>query len=92
MSITAATTLDLREIPPAERHPAGVSTFLALDAGEAMQIVNDHDPQPLRRGFEAELAGHFEWLDLEAGPRTWRVCIKRTAGPRSGCCGACGGA
>jgi uncharacterized protein (DUF2249 family) len=92
MSIAAATILDLRTIPPFERHPAIFSTFFALAPGESMQIVNDHDPQPLRRQFDAELAGHFEWLALESGPQTWRISIKRAAAPRSGCCGACGGA
>jgi uncharacterized protein (DUF2249 family) len=91
MTPVATATLDLREIPPAERHPAIFSTFLALDGGESMEIVNDHDPQPLRRQFQAELEGQFEWLALEAGPQTWRVAIKRTVAARSGCCGACGG-
>jgi uncharacterized protein (DUF2249 family) len=91
MSIAAATTLDLRDIPPAERHPAIFSTFFALAPGESLQIVNDHDPQALRRQFEAELAGHFDWRVLDAGPQTWRVAIQRTAATRSGCCGGCGG-
>ena len=43
--------------------------------GEALELVNDHDPKPLRYQFEAELPGTFTWDYLEEGPEAWRVRI-----------------
>lgn len=90
----AALPLDLRRIPPPERHPRIFSIFRSLLPGQALELVNDHDPAPLHRQFQAELPGRFEWQVLEAGPATWRVSVTRLADPqaRGRCCGACGGA
>jgi uncharacterized protein (DUF2249 family) len=48
------TELDVREIPPRERHPEIHEAFEALDPGEALTLVNDHDPKPLYYEFQAE--------------------------------------
>ncbi len=47
--------LDLREMPPQERHPRIHDAFEALDSGETLVIVNDHDPKPLYYEFQAEV-------------------------------------
>ncbi|HWK28766.1 MAG TPA: DUF2249 domain-containing protein [Solirubrobacter sp.] len=73
-----ATTLDVRTEPPARRHTLIFDTFGALAAGDAFELVNDHDPKPLRYQFEAEHAGAFSWDYLEQGPEVWRVRIGRT--------------
>ena len=67
--------LDVRDMAPRERHPTILSTFDALVPGEALELVNDHDPKPLRYQFEAELTGTFTWDYLEEGPEVWRVRI-----------------
>ena len=71
--------LDVRVIPPREKHPAIFQTFTALSPGEAFVLVNDHDPKPLRYQFEHQHAGEFGWEYLEQGPSVWRVQISRTA-------------
>lgn len=50
-----ATTLDIRDVPPPERHPRIHEAFEALGSGETLRIVNDHDPQPLFYEFRAEV-------------------------------------
>lgn len=70
-------TLDVRPIPPREKHPTIFSTFDALGEGEHFILVNDHDPVPLRYQFEFERAGKVEWEYLEQGPELWRVKITR---------------
>lgn len=50
-----ATTLDVREIPPPERHPKIHAAFADLDSGEALTIINDHDPKPLFYEMQAEV-------------------------------------
>lgn len=47
--------LDLREISPPQRHPKIFDAFAALDSGEALTLVNDHDPQPLYHQMAAEV-------------------------------------
>lgn len=69
--------IDVRTIPPRERHPKIFQTFDALASGEALTIVNDHDPRPLRYQFAAERPDTFEWTYLEEGPDVWRVRIDR---------------
>ena len=51
----AATTLDLRDVPPPERHPKIHDEFENLDSGEALELVNDHDPKPLYYEMQAEV-------------------------------------
>ena len=69
--------LDVRVIPPREKHPAIFTTFGALEPGESFVLVNDHDPKPLRYQFEFEHAGEYGWEYLEEGPAVWRVAISR---------------
>ncbi|MEY4764779.1 MAG: hypothetical protein RI907_1452 [Pseudomonadota bacterium] len=93
--------LDLRTIPPRERHPLIFGRFDALATGQSLQLVNDHNPQPLRYQFEDRAYGQFEWALLEAGPAVWRIQITRIAQPSApsaaakgdSCCsgGACCG-
>ena len=52
--------LDVRPIPPREKHPAIFATFDALSPGESFILVNDHDPFPLRYQFQAERAGKLK--------------------------------
>lgn len=98
MSSNVATSIDVREIAPHDRHTLIFDRFDALRAGETLELVNDHDPLPLRAQFEARSAGRFDWSTLEAGPDLWRVRISKLhAVPvpvvSDSCCsgGACGG-
>lgn len=83
----------MRTLAPRERHPLIFSTFERLPQGQAMELINDHDPKPLYYQFELELGGQFDWDYLERGPAVWRVAItKLKAGGAGGsCCGCCGG-
>ena len=69
--------LDVRVIPPREKHPTIFQTFTALQPGESFVLVNDHDPKPLRYQFEYEHSGEFAWEYLEQGPVVWRVELTR---------------
>lgn len=84
-----ASLIDVRTIAPRDRHPMIFSTFGKLPPGQALELVNDHDPAPLRSQFEALVPGEFAWDYLEEGPTTWRVAIKRVKAAGS-CCGSCG--
>ena len=74
----AKTIIDVRTIIPRDRHPLIFNTFNDLQSGEAFELVNDHDPLPLKYQFEAEHSGQFNWQYLENGPEVWRVNIAKT--------------
>ena len=58
MSVTAD-LIDVRTVAPPQRHPLIFGTFDGLHPGEALLLVNDHDPKPLFYQFQAESAGEF---------------------------------
>ena len=69
----------VRSSAPRERQPLIFAAFRSLGVGQAMQLVNDHDPKPLYYQFQAEMPGEFRWDYLESGPDTWRVSISKLA-------------
>ena len=69
--------LDVRVIPPRDKHPTILSRYRALGPGQSFTLVNDHDPKPLYYQFSAEFPGQFEWEYLTKGPDVWRVRIGR---------------
>lgn len=73
----AANELDVRVIPPREKHPVIFSKVGALKPGESLVIINDHDPRPLKYQLDAEQPGSFGWDYEMAGPDVWRVRITR---------------
>jgi len=90
--------IDLRTITPRDRHAVVFGRFDALQPGQSLQLLNDHDPQPLRAELDDRAFGQFEWATLESGPAAWRVQITRIGGKplkaaSDSCCsgGACCG-
>ncbi|MFI6559512.1 DUF2249 domain-containing protein [Streptomyces sp. NPDC050534] len=70
--------VDVREIPHGRRHPRIFTRFARLAAGESFVLVNNHDPKPLRREFQATHPGRFGWEYVESGPERWQIRITRT--------------
>lgn len=98
MTSTFATTIDVRQVLPRDRHPLIFSSFDALQPGQALELVSDHDPKPLHSQFKDRRAGAFEWTYLQSGPDLWRVRIGKAAAGTvqfraNSCCsgGACCG-
>ena len=98
IATATAMPLDLRAIAPRARHAHVFSRFDALLPGQVLQLLNDHDPQPLRTEFARRCSGQFEWAVLQSGPALWRVQLTRTGAKpapsaSSSCCsgGACCG-
>lgn len=71
--------VDVREIPHGQRHPRIFARFARLAPGEGFTLVNNHDPKPLRREFQAAHPGGHTWDYLESGPEVWRVRIGKAA-------------
>ncbi|HLR45765.1 MAG TPA: DUF2249 domain-containing protein [Deinococcales bacterium] len=71
--------IDVRSIPPRERHPLLFQTFDELETGTAFELINDHDPKPLYYQFQVERPGTVAWEYLEEGPEVWRVKIGKNS-------------
>ncbi|SDZ83440.1 Uncharacterized conserved protein [Haloplanus vescus] len=48
-------TIDVRELPPSQRHPKIHNAFDDLESGEELTLINDHDPKPLFYEMQAEV-------------------------------------
>jgi uncharacterized protein (DUF2249 family) len=72
-----ARELDVRMLPHGQRHEIIFGKLDALNHGDALVIVNDHGPKPLRYQTEALWPGRFAWTYLDAGPELWRLSIRR---------------
>ncbi|MBL9167912.1 MAG: DUF2249 domain-containing protein [Verrucomicrobiales bacterium] len=87
--------IDVRTMPPRERHPKIFGMWEELAPGAAILLVNDHDPVPLYYQFACEYTGTFRWEYLEQGPDIFRVRISKgdfvdpgfvpTARPKQSC-------
>ena len=77
-------TLDVRDMPPRQRHPTIFNTWAGLEPGRSILIVNDHDPVPLYYQYACEYFGGFYWEYLERGPETWQVRIRKGDYPDPG--------
>lgn len=75
--MSEATVVDIRPIPPRERHPLIFQTFDDLSPGGAIALINDHDPKPLLYQLQFERGNRFEWWPLEEGPEVWRILITK---------------
>jgi uncharacterized protein (DUF2249 family) len=97
MTTLATPCIDVRQIAPGERHALIFQHLMGLPAGDALQLVNDHDPLPLRAQIDRQCPGQFESTYLESGPALWRLEIRKSAVPAraasDSCCsgGACCG-
>jgi len=70
-----AATVNATEYPPHLKHKVILETFEQLKPSEAMLLINDHDPVPLRYQFEAMHPGQFTWEYIEKSPFMFRVKI-----------------
>ena len=76
-------TIDVRTIPPRDRHPVIFEAFDALAPGDGFELINDHDPKPLYHQLRAERGAALDWTYLEQGPDVFWARIGRLAGHAS---------
>jgi len=68
-------TIDVRTYEPKERHPLIFKAIDALQTGEKLLLINDHDPRPFYYQLMAEHPNEYTWADLEKGPEQWQAAI-----------------
>ncbi|AJF27765.1 hypothetical protein SG26_18615 (plasmid) [Haloarcula sp. CBA1115] len=74
-SVEITDELDVRDLPPAQRHEQIFEAYAELDTGSGFVLVNDHDPKPLYHQFEAEAGPEFRWTYRQQDPGEFRVLI-----------------
>ncbi len=79
MPMTSRQPVDVRTIPPRDRHAVVFKTFDALSQNETVVLIFDHDPRPLLHQFQRDRAAAFDWSPLEEGPEVWRIELRRRA-------------
>lgn len=75
--------LDVRKLQPHEKHPTIHDRFDALEAGQSLTIVNDHNPKPLYYELSAEKADRFDsetYSAYRADDRVWVAVLPTKAG------------
>ena len=87
---TTSEVMDVRLIPPSQRHLRIFAAYESLPVGGSFELQNDHDPVPLRQQFQELWPDRFGWDYLERGPELFRVRISRESAGKS-CCGCCSG-
>lgn len=73
--LDVTTELDVRNLPPAQRHEQIYDAYADLESGHAFILINDHDPKPLYHQFNAEAGAEFHWEYHQKKPGEFRVLI-----------------
>lgn len=71
--------LDLRRLPRPQGHRNVLTAYGALNVGESLVVVSDHDPAALQDEVERELAGAFSWETLALDDESFRARITKRA-------------
>ena len=71
------TVIDIRQIPIRQRLQTIMETWEALEVGNTLRIINDHDPVHLQQLLNNEFPDQVEWHYIEQGPTEWVVDITK---------------
>jgi uncharacterized protein (DUF2249 family)/quercetin dioxygenase-like cupin family protein len=71
--------LDVRGLPKPEKHPTIFKAYADLSVGEALVLVNDHDPRHLHDEFEVEYPGGYGWQYVAKDRGAYRIRISKLA-------------
>jgi uncharacterized protein (DUF2249 family) len=72
------TRLDVRPVPPKDRFDTIMGAYEALEPGGELELAVDHDPTCMYYTLKATRGdAAFEFEYIEAGPRTWRVRVRK---------------
>ncbi|MEM5369109.1 DUF2249 domain-containing protein [Paraburkholderia azotifigens] len=79
-TIPAASVIvvDVGTVDPHDRHSMAFGTFAKLAPGQALELVSDHNPEPLLEEFVAELPDEFWWRGEKGPLDLWHVLIGKS--------------
>lgn len=69
--------LDVRRVPLSERHRHIFELLETLRSGQALVLISDHEPRPLRSEVDRKFAHQFVWSQRRHGDGRWEARIRR---------------
>jgi uncharacterized protein (DUF2249 family) len=69
--------VDVRPLPADRKLQTVLAVFEDLDADGSFVLVDDQDPETLRRRVEEIHPGEVRWKYLRKGPRVWYARLVR---------------
>lgn len=80
--VGAVVGLDVRPVEPKDRFERIMAAYEALPPGQTLELIVDHDPKCMYYTLKATRGDDaFAFDYLERGPETWRVHVRKLAGP-----------
>ncbi|WFF04639.1 DUF2249 domain-containing protein [Micromonospora sp. WMMD1076] len=73
--------IDVRDVPPGERHARVLAALDALAADAALVLVAAHAPLPLLAEIDSRYAGQMAGEWLQDGPDVWQIRLRRRPVP-----------
>ncbi|MFB6109905.1 MAG: DUF2249 domain-containing protein [Halodesulfurarchaeum sp.] len=74
-------SFDVREIPKQERHPTIHHRFEGLAEGDVLEVIAPHEPRGLKREFNQQYAGGFDWTVTDENANRCIVRITKEMPP-----------
>src|SRR5699024_12519243 len=71
--------VDIRGIAPHDAERRALQAYGELGVGDALILLDDHNPQTLHDTFEREFAGSFSWETLSTNDGEYRICVTKRA-------------
>ncbi|TAM72665.1 DUF2249 domain-containing protein [bacterium] len=71
--------IDVRTLPPGQRHQRVIDAFEEIQVGDAVELTAPHDPRGVRHEFEDLYAGTFRWESAAPDPNAWQVEVRKIA-------------
>jgi uncharacterized protein (DUF2249 family) len=73
--------LDLRSMPPWERHGVVCGAFTDLPDNETLHLIYDDEPRPFRSRLEDAFSQRFLWTQRRLASARWDVSLRKLAPP-----------
>jgi len=75
--------MDVRIIARADRAPLIRQALDRLEVGQALEVLDDYDPQPLMYELAIERAGEFHCELQRPNMELWRLRLERITAPKN---------
>lgn len=76
-SMSGKKVLDVREVDKSLRKKVILNLFDELKDGKQLELISGHNLNPLHKVFQKEKQGFFSWEEIECGPETWKIAIRK---------------
>ncbi len=76
--------IDVRPLPPADRHTVILRAFDDLAEGRGLVVATDHDARPLHIELEQTRRSTYAWAQRRLAENHWEITLRKMRPPRGG--------